>query len=143
MNPRTNEPITVPTKRWTWFWSPERGYNPALRKVAQGQNGCYAVRDQNRTVLYVGESHTGRLWRTLIRHFQGLSSGKFEARNEWVWTDRDSVEVQLWIRLSGQAAMDLEAVLIERLRPTNESLSYHRDFDLLMGRTKDDEPVPF
>ena len=135
-------------KKITWrpLWSIEKGYNASLRAAAIGQNGCYAVRDYKKVILYVGESHTGRLWRTMLRHFQGMESGKFEARNEWVWSDRETVQVQLWITRTGAEAMDLEVSLIQRLNPTQESLSYFPDFDLLMGRprsTEENEPAPF
>ena len=35
------------------------------------RSGAYVIRDaRTRAVLYVGESHTGRLRKTLLRHFQ-------------------------------------------------------------------------
>ena len=45
----------------------------------QGLNGVYLIRDgETRTVLYIGESHTGRLYETLSRHlyaWNGKGSG--------------------------------------------------------------------
>jgi hypothetical protein len=44
------------------------------------RSGAYVIRDaRTRRVLYVGESHTGRLRKTLLRHFQrwkGQTAGK-------------------------------------------------------------------
>lgn len=49
----------------------------ALR--GQGHNGVYLIRDaRTREVVYVGESHTGRLYETLTRHlyaWNGKGSG--------------------------------------------------------------------
>src|SRR3990172_2960987 len=99
------------TVAWTWLWTSEKGYNARVRSAAHAQHGCYALREGS-TVLYVGESHTGRLWKTLLRHFQGLASGKFAARAEWTWQDREGVEVALWVTKTAQQAVDLETELI-------------------------------
>lgn len=133
--------MTSPDIKWTWLWTPERGYNARVRNAAMGNHGVYALREGT-TVHYVGESHTGRLWKTLLRHFQGLSSGKFENRGEWIWSARDAIEVQLWITRTPAAAMDLEESVINRYQPTNESLSLVPDFEVIMGR-REDEPAPF
>lgn len=48
----------------------ERGrYVPALRALANA-SGTYAIVAADGQCLYVGESHTGRLYRTVQRHFQ-------------------------------------------------------------------------
>jgi excinuclease UvrABC nuclease subunit len=41
-------------------------------KALKGKSGVYIIRERGffGTVLYVGESHTGRLYSTLLRHFQ-------------------------------------------------------------------------
>lgn len=53
------------------------------------RNGVYVIRDlDHREVFYVGESHSGRLYSTLTRHFQfwdGYTAG--------TTYDRDGVEV--------------------------------------------------
>jgi hypothetical protein len=55
-----------------------RGFEPWVRAI-QFSSGVYLIRDaQTREVLYVGESHTGRLYETLTRHFyawNGRGSG--------------------------------------------------------------------
>jgi excinuclease UvrABC nuclease subunit len=57
-----------------------------------GHSGVYAIRDAySRGVWYVGESHSGRLYETLTRHFQArshsyhgpnLDRGRCEAKAE-------------------------------------------------------------
>jgi len=41
-------------------------------KALKGRSGVYIVRERGfmGAVIYVGESHTGRLYATLLRHFQ-------------------------------------------------------------------------
>ena len=46
-----------------------RGLADWLRDLRGGLNGVYLIRDaRTREMLYVGESHTGRLYETLTRH---------------------------------------------------------------------------
>jgi hypothetical protein len=56
-----------------------RGGKPAawVRQIKSGRSGVYEIRrrpeladDSAGRVLYVGESHTGRLRKTMLRHFQ-------------------------------------------------------------------------
>lgn len=100
-----------------WAWLAKRGeYNPTLRDFVHGQHGVYAVRDaETHRVLYVGESHTGRTWKTLLRHFQGQRS--FEGVGEWTYPSPELVEVKLWTVKTPEDALDLELIQIERLEP--------------------------
>ncbi len=54
------------------FRSPlgERGFADWLRALrGHGHSGVYLIRDvDTREMLYIGESHTGRLYETLCRH---------------------------------------------------------------------------
>ena len=44
---------------------------PAWLRALDGASGVYVIRDADtKDVLYVGESHTGRLSRTMVRHLQ-------------------------------------------------------------------------
>lgn len=69
--------------RFTWRSPvvPDRaGFADWLRAMrGHGLNGVYLIRDtRSRQVLYVGESHTGRLFETLTRHlyaWNGRGSG--------------------------------------------------------------------
>lgn len=107
-----------PTKVTPWIPLQRRGkYSSRLRTLARGEVGTYAIRDrQSKTVEYVGESHTGRLWKTLLRHFQGQES--FAAVGEWTHPDPEQVEVRVWIFEKPQQAIDFELQQIETLAPT-------------------------
>ena len=83
--------------------------------VALGaSSGVYVIRSAaTRQVLYVGESHTGRLRKTLLRHFQAWSDDK--VRRHFVIRP-ESVEVA--VRLCPpSAAPGAQDRLIQRLQP--------------------------
>ena len=46
-----------------------RRFQPWVRAL-QGASGVYIIRAVAGTILYIGESHTGRLYEPLPRHFQ-------------------------------------------------------------------------
>jgi hypothetical protein len=70
-------------------------YHPELARL-RGMSGVYALRDRgSKEVVYVGESHTGRLYQTLVRHFQD-KSGRFRALGEWVHGAPLRLEVAWW-----------------------------------------------
>lgn len=78
------------------------------------RNGVYVVRDRTgRDVLYVGESHSGRLYSTLTRHFQywkGYTAG--------TTYDRDHVEVAVsHLDAPSKDVVHAQVSLIEELRP--------------------------
>jgi hypothetical protein len=102
-------------------WRPlivDRTWNEEARKLAHEASGVYVVRDKRTgTVLYVGESHTGRMWKTLLRHFQD-PSGKFRRVSEWTHGNPGACEVAIVVTARGQAALDLQAQAIEKLQPT-------------------------
>jgi excinuclease UvrABC nuclease subunit len=58
---------------------------PEWVQAAAGKSGVYIIRARDGgRILYVGESHTGRLKKTLLRHFQawsGKTAGKTYGRN--------------------------------------------------------------
>ena len=58
----------------------ERGFADWLRELRdRGLSGVYLIRDtETRVIVYIGESHTGRLYETLTRHlyaWNGRGSG--------------------------------------------------------------------
>jgi hypothetical protein len=70
----------MPRLTWRSPVSPDRGFADWLRAMrGQGMSGVYLIRDaRSREVLYIGESHTGRLYETLTRHlysWNGRGSG--------------------------------------------------------------------
>jgi hypothetical protein len=94
--------------------------NPELRGRCVGASGVYAIRDRvERRVVYVGESHTGRLWKTLLRHFQD-PSGLFEARGERVYKAKDRYDVAVWTS-PAQLAGAGESAKIKQLRPRDNA----------------------
>lgn len=115
-------------------------YNGAVRAIAQRQNGAYAFRERGRRrVLYVGESHTRRLWKTLLRHMQPGTRATCTKRDpkrkggcmlfadirEWTYKgDVAAIDVAIWITDSGAEAQHLEGELIERLEPEHNEQGY-------------------
>lgn len=116
------------TARASWRPLMVKGaWNPDLRAKLRQASGAYVIRRaDDRVIEYVGESHTGRLWKTLQRHFQ-RGSGAFEDRSEYVRTSPAPFEVAVWVTSKGgrekrkgdQAALDTQAALIERYKPTD------------------------
>lgn len=101
-------------------------YAAELRAAMHGRSGVYAVRDvATKTVAYVGESHTGRAWKTMLRHFQD-PTGKFEARGEWVHHRPEIVEI-LWQETTDTGAMPLELVWIQEFKPSANLAGYSDD----------------
>ena len=91
-------------------------------------SGAYIIKAEGGTVLYVGESHTGRLCGTLKRHF---SSWKDDFRgNEWSGPqrihftyDRKSVVVAV-VTCPPKSARGLQDNLIRRLHPRDNTNGY-------------------
>jgi hypothetical protein len=109
---------------------------PAWIRALKGKSGAYSIRDRRtRTVLYVGESHTGRLYQTLTRHLQqwnGFGSGPSYGR----------AGVQVAVRvLDRQHAEHEQFTLIARLRPRDNQQDGHS----LYERRHDDDlsDIPF
>lgn len=107
---------------------------PAWLRALSGKSGVYIVReaaDLGRT-LYVGESHTGKLYGTITRHFQrwlrssrSRSALRFQgARGGWspgsrdpgVTYPREDVVVAVIVRPADRA-VELQGRLIDSLCP--------------------------
>lgn len=108
--------------RWMGVGRAGEPYPDAVRAL-EGDSGVYAIRSKaTRMVLYVGESHTGRLRRTLTRHLQGwgrdkgLWRGQFSAHDPGLIYPRDKVEVRWWLTEASQA-YETQNRLIRRLSP--------------------------
>ncbi|MCE9579989.1 MAG: M23 family metallopeptidase [Deltaproteobacteria bacterium] len=111
---------------------------PAWVRALRGKSGVYVIRERGE-VVYVGESHTGKLYETLTRHFQtwrrwkGFWRGQYgEGHDPGLTYDRASVEVATRVTRADRA-LDEEARLIARLAPR----------DNLRGQVVADETVPF
>lgn len=49
--------------------------SPSVKRATDGASGAYVIRRKDsHGVVYVGESHQGVMWRTLLRHFQAPAS---------------------------------------------------------------------
>lgn len=80
-----------------------------------GKCGVYVIRSTHGRVLYVGESHTGRLKKTLLRHFQawsGKTAGPTYVRN--------AVEIAVLVTSSASAVARQNA-LIAKLKPRDNT----------------------
>lgn len=89
-----------------------------------GINGVYAIANLEGDVLYVGESHTGRLRKTLARHFQEWNDDEPRA----VY-DRHRVQV-CWMQTSAAGAQAAEADWIDELDPRDNDLAYVEEDDI-------------
>lgn len=115
---------------------------PDWVRALSGKSGVYVIRevasDGSKQIVYVGESHTDRLYNTLTRHFQtwrrwkGYWRGQYaEGHDPGLTYERNRVEVATRIT-SRNEALDEEARLINRLKPR----------DNILGQPEE-ETVPF
>lgn len=90
---------------------------PAWVQELRGKSGVYIIRQAGgeRRVLYVGESHTGRLKKTLLRHFQAWS-GKTAGQTY----GRGGCEVAVIVTAPGKA-VEKQNELICRLNPSDNT----------------------
>lgn len=120
---------------------------PDWIRALRGKSGVYIIRERQRDgsnpVVYVGESHAGRLYQTLTRHFQTWRrhkkfwSGQYtgsQSHDPGLTYNRARCTVAFRV-LPAERALHEEARLIARLRPR----------DNLVGQPDelDDEVVPF
>jgi len=120
---------------------------PDWVRELDGKSGVYIIReiqnDGTPVTVYVGESHAGRLYNTLTRHFQTWRRAKkfwagqytgSQSHDPGLTYDRDRVTVAVRV-LPADRAIAEEGRLIARLRPR----------DNLLGQPDDDldEAVPF
>lgn len=105
---------------------------PLYVKELRGKSGVYVIRDrENKRPLYVGESHTGRLKKTLLRHFQAWS-GKTAGPTY----SRSAVEIAVLVT-DKDRAVTTQNKLIDELEPRDNRLSP------ASPKKADDEEEPF
>lgn len=82
-------------------------------RALKGKSGVYVIRERGffGSVLYVGESHTGRLYSTMLRHFQ-----RWKGATAGVTFDVSKVEVAV-IRTPAGKAIELQNAVIAEYRP--------------------------
>lgn len=92
------------------------GYNRDVFRAAHKKSGVYALKNTDTgRVLYVGHSHTGRLWKTMLRHIQAPDS--FERVGDWVYRgSHRHLAVSVWPTPASEAG-ELEEEMIARLEP--------------------------
>ena len=120
---------------------------PDWVRMLDGKSGVYIFRetqdDGTTETVYVGESHTGRLYQTLTRHFQTWRRAKkfwtgqytgSQSHDPGLTYDRERITVAVRVLPAAQALAE-EARLIARLRPR----------DNLIGQPVDDhdDVIPF
>ena len=91
---------------------------PAWVRALSGKSGVYVIRaTAGHAVLYVGESHTGRLYDTLTRHFQAWSG-----QTAGPTYRRGSVEIAV-VLVAKTRVVAIQDKLICRLQPRDNTVS--------------------
>jgi hypothetical protein len=131
-------------------------YPPWVRGLV-GYSGCYVIAEDQpgekyAPVVYVGESHTDRVYATLTRHFQTWHRFKSQAYYRggggyWpgLTYDRARCQVAVVLTPSGAPAINLQAILIAALHPRDNQIGQvddDQDEDAAPG-PDDLEPAPF
>lgn len=93
-----------------WF-----GEYPEWIRELKGRHGVYVIRSKlTGSILYVGESHSGRLYETLTRHFQSWTG--IQAGPTYV---RATVEVAVRVTSHPDSAWNAQNDLIRTLKPAD------------------------
>lgn len=106
---------------------------PAWVRELRGTSGAYVIKAVGlfgSTIVYVGESHSGRLYETMTRHFQSWRRDKGWFRGVFVTSendpgttyDRAACEVAVRVT-SAREALAAQAELIRKLKPRDNVLS--------------------
>jgi hypothetical protein len=121
---------------------------PDWLRALRGKSGVYIIRERQRDgsspVVYVGESHAGRLYQTLTRHFQTWRrhkkfwSGQYTgSRTHDPGLTYNRARCTVAIRVfPAERAVQEEARLIVRLRPRDNLIGQNDELT-------DDDDVPF
>lgn len=115
---------------------------PEWLLAVDGKSGVYVIKSKAGRVLYVGESHTGRLKATLVRHFQVWRRDKLNIYSKTDWSRTtgqtyDRGDVLVWVHpCRKDQAQKLQYRLIQQLSPRDN----HVDGSGELGDLSD---VPF
>lgn len=100
-------------------------YSPSLAALRRGRHsGVYAIiEDGSREVWYVGESHTGRLYDTITRHFRSWrrDDGHGERRTGGTTYDRRDVLIAYVVTPAAEA-QEIQYEEIQRLQPRDNTI---------------------
>lgn len=100
-------------------------YHSRLTELREYQaSGVYAILSAAKKVLYVGESHSGRLYDTITRHFRewGINARTDRQGRRWggATYDRHKVRVIYLITNAGEA-QHIQYAEIQRLAPRDNT----------------------
>jgi hypothetical protein len=103
--------------------------HPQLRALARRKvSGVYVIYERTKAarLLYVGESHSGRLGDTIARHFREwrLMDDPQGRRRGGTMYDRRSVRVAWW-ELSADQVQARQYDMIVKLKPRHNALDCH------------------
>lgn len=114
----------------------EPGSFPDWIRGLRRSSGVYIIKDLYENAIgYVGESHSGRLYSTLTRHFQHWTDAH---ETSGVTYDREYVQVAVIIVPSEHAAY-LQNELICTLDPLHNRLTCEQLFDAFEDHDGDDD----
>lgn len=83
--------------RWLRLVLENGDYNPRVRALAHERSGAYAIRERDsHRVMYVGESSCGKLWKTMLRHFQAPDSFAKVRETGVFRKDAKHYEIAIW-----------------------------------------------
>ncbi len=130
------------------------GAYPDWVRDLRGYSGSYVIAEQRRgggdaPVVYVGESHTGKLYETLTRHFQQWRRAKKWWAGQFGRTDapgttyqRGRCLVAVVLSPAGQA-IELQWLLIAQLHPRDNLVGQVEDAAEDLDQVAELEPAPF
>lgn len=104
-----------------------RGYHPQLLAIRQAAvSGVYAIAERrSRRVLYVGESHSGRLYDTITRHFRSWAvdpSRDAQGRRRGGTTYNRLQVLVAFVITEADVAQAAQFAEISRLRPRDNQV---------------------
>jgi hypothetical protein len=108
-------------------WEGGIGYYADKLAEIRGEDvsGVYAILDaQSLEVLYVGESHTGRLYDTITRHFRKwtLKNDPQGRRRGGTSYNREAVKLA-YVITANHEAQDIQYEEIQRLNPADNAIT--------------------
>lgn len=128
---------------------------PDWVRALDGHSGVYVIRERTARgprIAYVGESHRGRLYGTLTRHFQswtryGQVHGAYSAHDPGVTYRRDRCDAAA-IVTAADRAVEIQNALIAWLRPRDNIVGAladdaYDDLAVPSFAAPDDDPIPF
>lgn len=118
-------------------WEGDRWARPI--RAMQKRSGVYVIRSTaTDEILYVGESHTGNLYRTIVRHFE-----EWDGPTAGTTYDRNRVDVAIVLCPPGEAR-ELQYDVIEELEPRDNVIGNEgSDDDFDDEEEEGDGDVPF